>query len=165
MKKFTMILAAACACLSFAGCGGNTSSQANSAPDSSAEISVSAKSAAERTAEVMETVELPEMVEVSSDRLMMYYKLDESTITEFSAYICGSGAMPDEFGVFTFTDADAATAGKEALEARIEKQRSTYADYTPDEMYKFDDCFVEADGNTVYYAVCADNSSAKDILG
>ena len=54
---------------------------------------------------------------------------------------------------------------KTALEKRVDNQKSTYKDYTPDEMYKFDDCFVKQDGNTVYYAVTADNTKAADILG
>ena len=162
MKKITMLLAAGAACIMLAGCGGTASSTASDSSTST--VSESAKSAAERTAEVLNTVETPEMVEVTSDRLKMYYKIDESSVTEFSAYICGSGAMPDEFGVFVFADEEAAAAGKESISARIEKQRSTYADYTPEEMYKFDDSFVDQNGCTVTYAICADNTTAKDIL-
>lgn len=162
MKKITMLLAAGAACVMLAGCKGNTSSTASDSNASS--VSESAKSAAQRTADLLNAVETPEMVEVTSDRLMMYYKIDESSVTEFSAYICGSGAMPDEFGVFVFADEDAAAAGKESIESRVEKQRDTYADYTPEEMYKFDDSFVDQDGNTVTYAICADNTAAKDIL-
>ena len=73
--------------------------------------------------------------------------------------------MPDEFGVFEAVDEDNAAEIKTALEERIEKQRDTYADYTPGEMYKFDDCFVKQNGTTVIYAICADNSAAEDILG
>ncbi|MGN1119233.1 MAG: DUF4358 domain-containing protein [Oscillospiraceae bacterium] len=160
MKKITMIAAAVLACAMLAGCGGKTTSD-----NTSSSAVSSTKTPAERTQAVLDGVQLPEMVEVSSDRLMMYYKIDESTVSEFSAYICGSGAMPDEFGCFVFTDSDAAAAGKEAIEARVEKQRSTYADYTPDEMYKFDDYFVSQSGNTVSYAVCADNTAAKEALG
>ena len=37
-------------------------------------------------------------------------------------------------------------------------------DYTPEEMYKFDDCFVKLNGTTVYYAITADNTKAEEIL-
>lgn len=160
MKKIAVILSAVLACVMLAGCSGN----ASSTPDSSS-VAENTKTPSERTAALLEAVEHPEMVEVTSDRLMMYYKTDESSVKEFSAYICGSGAMPDEFGVFVCVDDAAAGALKEALEARIEKIRGTFADYTPDEMYKFDDCFVSAKGSTVIYAVCANNDSAKEILG
>ena len=86
-------------------------------------------------------------------------------ISDYAAYICGSGAYPDEFGVFTADSAEKADEIKTALEKRVDNQKSTYKDYTPDEMYKFDDCFVKQDGNTVYYAVTADNTKAADILG
>ena len=38
-------------------------------------------------------------------------------------------------------------------------------DYTPAEMYKFDDSFVNVNGDTVSYAVCANNELAKNIFG
>ena len=53
---------------------------------------------------------------------------------------------------------------EEALNKRIEKQRKTFTDYTPAEMYKFEDCFVQINGTVVSYAICADNSKAKELL-
>lgn len=162
MKKITMLLAAAAACLMLAGCSGKTDDADNTNTPAQTEEQLSC---AEKTQKLMESVETPEMVEVTSDRLMMYFKIDESTVTEFSAYICGSGAMPDEFGVFVFADADSAAAAKTSLEARIAKQRDTFTDYTPDEVYKLDNSFAKISGNTVSYAICADNDLAAEIFG
>ena len=72
--------------------------------------------------------------------------------------------MPDEFGIFVAADEDAAAEIETALNSRIESQKETFTDYTPAEMYKFDDCFVTKSGTTVCYAVCADNTSAQEIL-
>ncbi|MBS7369165.1 MAG: DUF4358 domain-containing protein [Oscillospiraceae bacterium] len=162
MKKIKTMLIAGLAVIMLAGCANNNSSDA---PSDSVSESVSAKTPAEKTAELLEGIEHPEMVEVTSDRLKMYYKTEESAVKEFSAYVCGSGAMPDEFGVFVCTDNAAAEALKTELEARIEKVRETFADYTPAEMYKFDDSFVNVNGDTVSYAVCANNELAKNIFG
>lgn len=159
MKKIVLsVLTAALVC-SLCGCGNGESSETPS--NSVQENKLSCK---ERTQKLLSEVEFPSMVEVEAEKLEIYYNVAESDVTEFSAYICGSGAMPDEFGVFVAKDADAAAKLKAGLEKRIESQRKTYADYTPKEMYKLDDSFVNVNGTTVSYCVCADNTKAGEIL-
>ncbi len=117
-----------------------------------------------RTSALAEALELPTMVEVTFDGLDIFYDIDKADVDDFSAYLCGSGAVPDEFGAFAAKDADAAKRVADALEKRIEHQRKVFKDYTPGEMYKFDDCFVEIDENIVIYAICADNAKARELL-
>lgn len=161
MKKITLFAALLAASMTFTACGSGESSASG---NSTADNSVSEVSITEKTSELLSKVEFPEMAEVPADNLMVYYKLDTADITEFSAYVAGAGVYPDEFGIFVAKDADTAAAVKDRLEERVEKQRKTYADYSPDEMYKFDDYFVSVNGNVVSFAVCGDNSTAKDIL-
>lgn len=161
MKKIAIAAAALLCCAALAGCGGNTKDSGSSAA-STAESA--ALTPAEKTQKLLDTVTHPELVEVTSDRLSAYYGVESDKVTEFSAYICGSGAMPDEFGIFVAADEDAAAEIETALNSRIESQKETFTDYTPAEMYKFDDCFVTKSGTTVCYAVCADNASAQEIL-
>ena len=156
MRKISLVAALVAASMLLTGCGGGENS-------SSGSTAVSEKTITEKTAELLSTVDFPEMAEVPADKLMVYYKLDEAIINEFSAYVAGAGVYPDEFGIFVTKDEEAAATVKERLEERVEKQRKTYADYSPDEMYKFDDHFVAVDGNVVCFAVCADNSTARDI--
>lgn len=164
MKKIILTVITAALVCSMCGCGnGGGSSQNSSQTESSA--SQSALSLSERTKKLLDEVKFPSMVEVNQEKLELYFDVSEGDVTEYSAYICGSGAMPDEFGVFTAKDADTAAKLKASIEKRIESLRKTYADYTPKEMYKLDDSFVNVNGNTLSYAVCADNAKAKDILG
>lgn len=164
MKKIIVtVITAALVCL-MCGCGNGGGSSQNSSQTSSS-ASQSALSLSERTKKLLDEVKFPSMVEVNQEKLELYFDVSEGDVTEYSAYICGSGAMPDEFGVFTAKDADTAAKLKASIEKRIESLRKTYADYTPKEMYKLDDSFVNVNGNTVSYAVCADNAKAKDILG
>lgn len=183
--KRAMAIAMAAALALMAGCGDKTgsdnqsgtldvsdasnASNASSASNASNASNVATseadvKSASERVAELAGQIELPSMAEVTADNLSTFLGIDSEKVSEFSAQICASGAMPDEFGVFVAVDENAAADIKSTLESRIEKQRDTYKDYTPDEMYKFDDCFAEQDGNCVFYAICADNKLAADIL-
>lgn len=164
MKKIIVTVITAVLVCSMCGCGNGGGSSQNSSQTSSS-ASQSALSLSEKTKKLMDEVKFPSMVEVNQDKLELYFDVSEGDVTEYSAYICGSGAMPDEFGVFTAKDADTAAKLKASIEKRIESLRKTYADYTPKEMYKLDDSFVNVNGNTVSYAVCADNAKAKDILG
>lgn len=164
MKKIIVTVITAALVCSMCGCGNGGGSSQNSSQTSSS-TSQSALSLSERTKKLLDEVKFPSMVEVNQEKLELYFDVSEGDVTEYSAYICGSGAMPDEFGVFTAKDADTAAKLKASIEKRIESLRKTYADYTPKEMYKLDDSFVNVNGNTVSYAVCADNAKAKDILG
>lgn len=162
-KKISVITAALLCCAMLAGCGSSNSSSGSASVSDSE--SVTAKTPAEKTAELLGAVEFPSMVEVSADDLSARYSFGPDKVSSFSAYVCGSGAMPDEFGVFEAADETSAAEIKTALESRIENQKELYTDYTPAEMYKFDGYLLRQDGTTVAYAICADNTAAEDILG
>lgn len=166
MKK-NITIAALAAALLLTGCSnGNSSASGQSSASESSAADTEIKTAAEKADAVLAEITFSgEMVAVDSDTLEFRYGFIADGISDYAAYLCGSGAYPDEFGIFTADSSDKADEIKTALEKRIDNQKATYQDYTPDEMYKFDDCFVKQDGNTVYYAVTADNTKAADILG
>lgn len=125
---------------------------------------VSDASAADITAAVTAEIEIPSAVEKNADNIGAFYDVDVSAVTDMSVLICGSGAYPDELAVFKFTDAEAAKAGAEAVQKRLDSQIELYSDYTPDEMYKLEDAFVITKDNWVAMAACSDNSRAKEII-
>ncbi len=162
MKKLTLIIAALMAAATLTGCGGGDTSTAS---DSSVSDAAQVKSISDKTAEVIAKVDMPDMAEVTPDKLTIYYKINEEDITEYSAYVAGAGAYPDEIGIFVAVSEDKAQEISDKLDERIQKQMNTYRDYSPDEMYKFDDSVVKiVDGTTVVFSVCADNATAEDIL-
>lgn len=125
---------------------------------------VSDASASDITAAVTAEIEIPSAVEKTADNIGAFYDVDTASVTDMSVLICGSGAYPDELAVFKFTDEEAAKAGAEAVQKRLQSQIDTYADYTPDEMYKLDDAFVITKDNWVVMAACSDNARAKEII-
>ena len=165
MKKRS-IIAILTAALLLTGCSGGNTSSGSTASDASASVAETAKTAAEKADVLLAEVEFSgEMIAVDGESMEFRLGFNTEGLTDYAAYICGSGAFPDEFGVFTADSAERAEEIKTALEKRIEAQKATYQDYTPEEMYKFDDCFVNISGNTVTYAVTSDNTKAADILG
>lgn len=161
MKKILLSVITAALICSLCGCGSSSTSGSSTSTSSVSQTTLSAKEKAEK---LLGAVEFPSMVEVTADKLDIYFGIAEDEVKEYSVYICGSAAMPDEFGVFVAKDADTAAKIKTAVEKRIEAQRKTYSDYKPDEMYKIDDSFVNVNGSTVCYAICADNAKAAEIL-
>lgn len=162
MKK-TFTAAALLAALLLAGCSNSGTSGAG---DSSSAASENASlSAQEKAEKVLADIEFNgEMVAIDGENMELRLGFTSDGLTDYAAYACGSAALPDEFGVFVAESEDKAAEIKTALEKRIETQKETYKDYTPEEMYKFDDCVVAQNGTTVYYAITADNSKAESIL-
>ena len=135
---------------------GSVSESVSEASDSS----TATGAAAEITAKIQEDVKFPGMAEIGADRMAGYYDVAADKIDSYSAYICGSGAYPDEIAVFKMKSADDVDAVKSVLEKRVESQSATFKDYTPDEMYKIDGNNVVTCGNYVALIICADNAKA-----
>ncbi len=163
MKK-TFTAAALLAALLLAGCSNSGTSGAGDSSSAAASETASL-SAQEKAEKVLADIEFNgEMVAIDGENMELRLGFTSDGLTDYAAYACGSAALPDEFGVFVAESEDKAAEIKTALEKRIETQKDTYKEYTPEEMYKFDDCVVEQNGTTVYYAITADNSKAESIL-
>lgn len=163
MKK-TFTAAALLAALLLAGCSNSGTSGAGDSSSAAASETASL-SAQEKAEKVLADIEFNgEMVAIDGENMELRLGFTSDGLTDYAAYACGSAALPDEFGVFVAESEDKAAEIKTALEKRIETQKETYKDYTPEEMYKFDDCVVAQNGTTVYYAITADNSKAESIL-
>ncbi len=163
MKK-TFTAAALLAALLLAGCSNSGTSGAGDSSSAVASENASL-SAQEKAEKVLADIEFNgEMVAIDGENMELRLGFTSDGLTDYAAYACGSASLPDEFGVFVAESEDKAAEIKTALEKRIETQKETYKDYTPEEMYKFDDCVVAQNGTTVYYAITADNSKAESIL-
>ena len=166
MKKriFCAALLAALVCAS-ASCGNNNKPAATTqAAGTTASEAKSDANAADVTAAVLDEIPINSAFEKSKESLEDYFDgLDVSTLADQSYYICASGAYPDEIAVFRFDSEDSAKAALPAVEDRLDYQKSTYKDYTPDEYYKLEDAVIEQTGEWVIYTVTSDNAKAKEI--
>lgn len=176
MNSFTKRIMAGIICtmiaVSICGCsGGNAQSSASDSTASSGVTSTSESAASsdteqasgkatEITDKIQADVKFPGMAPIGEDRMSGYYDVASDKLESFSAYICGSGAYPDEIAVFQLKSADDVADVKAMLEKRVETQTATFKDYTPDEMYKIDGNNVVTSGNYVALIICADNAKA-----
>ncbi len=124
--------------------------------------SSAASSPADITQKIQSDIEFPTMADISA-RTADYYDIDAAKIESVSAFICGSGSSPDEIAVFKLTSADDVSAAVDTLNKRVESRKSTFEDYTPEEMYKFGNN-VFSKGQYVALLITADNTAAADIF-
>ncbi|MCH5325106.1 MAG: DUF4358 domain-containing protein [Eubacterium sp.] len=167
--KYLAAVLAAVSMLSVTACGGdnaqndNSSSAGTVSQDSASQnTDNTVASPSDITAKIKEDIEFPSMADVSA-RTADYYDIDADKIESVSAFICGSGAAPDEIAVFKLASSDDVAAAKEALEARAAKQKASFEDYKPDEVYKFGENVVSK-GQYVALIICADNSAAISVF-
>jgi len=169
-------LAAAAAALLIAaamtGCGNNSgdsaaeTSAASVSDASSAENGDSAETGdiSQPVNDIIAQIEMSSLAEVGSDRLAMYLDTDMDKIDAFSMYICGSGGFADEVGIFRMKSADDCSALVDLINDRIEKRKTDFEDYNPDEAEKLGNAVVGSNDNYVYYAVTPDSSRAEQIF-
>ncbi len=170
MKKSIIVVSLLAAAI-LTACGNDSAAPDETTAAASVSDSTSADSepaapasAADITAAVTAEIEIPSAVEKNIDNIGAFYDVDTNTVTDMSVLICGSGAYPDELAVFKFTDAEAAKAGADAVQKRLDSQTELYTDYTPDEMYKLEDAFVIVKDEWVAMAACSDNARAEEII-
>ena len=120
-------------------------------------------SASDITAAVMAEIEFSAPVEKTAENIGAFYDVDTGAITDMSAFICGSGADPDEISVFRFADESSAEAGAAAVQSRLDSQLALYKDYTPDQVYKLEEAVLIEKDSWVIFIACSDNARAKEI--
>lgn len=140
-----------------AGAGGDTTEGA-ATDEAKADVSAS-----DITAAIMAEIEFSAPVEKTAENIGAFYDVDAGAVTDMSAFICGSGADPDEISVFRFADKSSAEAGAEAVQKRLDSQLALYKDYTPDQVYKLEEAVLIEKDSWVIFIACSDNARAKEI--
>ena len=101
---------------------------------------------------------------LETDMALQIYGISGDDVQEAAVYVGTGGATVDEISVWRAKDADAAGRVKEKVQARIEAQKSVYADYQPDEVPKLEDPLLVTNGNTVILCVSGHNSEAQSVI-
>lgn len=96
------------------------------------------------------------------------YEVDEADFEAFKVYT-GTGATAEEIAVFKAKDEQAADRIYQAMQARVESQKTAFLNYNPNEMKKLQDPLIRKKGVTVVLCVSDDTPAAekavKEALG
>jgi len=113
------------------------------------------------TAGVLDTVEYDdELIALTEKNVANYYKkLPESGISAYKIYVSATSGTTNELAVFSCENADAVSAVKTAVEARIKLQRENYENYIPAEVSRLDDALIRTSGNYLLFSVSPDNDT------
>ena len=166
MKKIAVLIALLTV-LSFASCGQKTEMTERPQQQTSASaVHTDAPQSAQAWIDLLSS-ELPfddTMTKVPEQANALYGILDEDGYTGDSSLLISTMATPEEIAVFQ-TDAALSAEQLTALaQARLDRQKESYASYAPQEMPKIESAVVRTCGNYVIVVVCADNAMAQTIL-
>ena len=162
MKKWTCILLTVLALLFCASCG-KTAEPADDAPTQTA--AARPQTAAEWLDLLAGSVPFDDtMQSVPENAASVYGILDEDGYTGDCALYISTMATPEEIAVFR-ADSALSTDDLTALaQARLARQKESYAAYAPAEMPKLESALVRTIGDFVIVCVCADNAKAESLL-
>ena len=158
MKKILMIIAGLMCVCALTACGGG----AKDAEDNTAQTEEgAAEGIAVKTAAILnETVHFGEdLTEMSADAVMRRYGLDGTGVTNAAGY-AGTPAVVDEIAVFETKDTDKVL---EAVNARIESQKTNYSSYAPDQVPKLDNAVAMKLGDYDCVAVCVSEDAPETV--
>ena len=146
MKKLITVLLAV-SLLILAGCGGKSDAKTLDLE--------------KFTADVLKTVEYDdELIALSEKNVSNYYKkLPASGVAAYKIYVSATSGTTNELAVFQCESADAVSAVKEAVEARLQMQRENYENYIPAEVSRLDEALIKTSGNYVLLSVSPDNDA------
>ena len=92
--------------------------------------------------------------------LKMLFEIDEADIEAFKIYE-SSGATAEEIAVFKAKDEKAAERIYQAMQKRVEEQKTAFENYQPAEMKKLQDPLIKKQGVMVVLCVSDDTPAAE----
>ena len=116
------------------------------------------------TQSVLDSVEYDdELIELSENALPHYYTLPDG-VEEYKIYVSATSGTTNELAVFKCKDSSAVTAVKDAVETRIDTQRTNYENYVPAEIGRLDEALVKTSGNYVLFSVSYSNDVVEKLF-
>ena len=104
-----------------------------------------------------------ELVEVNENALENLYGLTSAEVADYKAYTSGTMSTAEEVAVFVAQDGKVDTV-KQAVETRVQDQKSAYQDYRPEEMTKLNSAIVREKGNVVVLVVADETEKANTLV-
>ncbi|MDO4966165.1 MAG: DUF4358 domain-containing protein [Lachnospiraceae bacterium] len=168
MRKFSIVLVATVAALSFTACAKeevkktavniNVNEQAEEASE---EKEVNVKELADKL--LNDITYQDQLGELDMDTASTFYTFDGVEVEE-AYFFESSGATAEEIVVIKCKDSDSAAKAKEMFKVRVSDQIDSYTDYVPEEVTKLNDAVIITSNNIAVLSVSNDSSKAKSII-
>ncbi len=155
MKKLALILALI-ALLCCAACGSTEKSDVSQPAQP--------QSATEWVDLLAASLPFDDTMASSDNAAGVYNIIEEDGYTGDCALYISSAATPEEIAVFRADDVLSTQDLLVLANARIARQKESYADYAPAEVPKLESAVVRACGDFVIVCVCADNAKAETLI-
>ena len=104
-----------------------------------------------------------ELETADADIAAYLYGLTETDGVEMYSWL-STGATAEEFSLFICADDAALKTVRESVDARLEFQKRTFADYAPDEVPKLEGAVVRVRDKVLVVCVAADPEKAAKLL-
>lgn len=106
-------------------------------------------------------ISFPEMVEVGEENFSFKYGLSSEAYSEYSVWWAGSGGDADEICIIKAVDKNKV---KDAVEDRLDSQKTVFKDYVEEEYNKLCETKVKTKGDYIYWICSDDNEKAEEIV-
>lgn len=111
---------------------------------------------------VKNSTEFTELVELNDSNIdRRYYGISLEDIEEYTVYVCSSGAMVDEIGIFKMKEQDDVEDMLEVVKERKQELYDAFVDYVPEEIGKVNEAVINSKGKYVYFIISENRSEAK----
>lgn len=110
---------------------------------------------------ICDSVDISEMTQMREDLVEDGYGADLSFLEEMYVLKSSEGVTPDEIAVFKVKEEGDLAACKEVFASRQSYQKENFESYKPDQVYKFDDVYVETFGVYAVMVIADDTADAK----
>lgn len=104
-----------------------------------------------------------EMTSVDTAAVVRLYGIDEADMAAYKVYT-STGATAEEIAVFKAKDEEAADRIYQAMQTRVENQKTAYESYNPNEMKKLQDPFIRKQGVMVVLCISDDTPAAEQAV-
>ncbi len=115
--------------------------------------------------EISNQITLPEMADITKDRVDDYYEVDVSTIEDVQLIIAGSGFTPEEILVVKFNDVESAIAFESKMNNRLNQIKTLFENYgSPESADYINDCKIVVKNQYCLFVICEESDTVLKIF-
>lgn len=115
--------------------------------------------------EILDEVDFEDDLAVLNENLASnyLYQVNFTNVSNYQIY-AGGGFIAEEIILIEAVDAEAAEAVLESINTRIDDLKTSYGNYTPEELENLEDPAIVTNGNYVFFVISSENEEAESTI-